>query len=154
MAHASWLYPLVNPEDLQAISKKIAHKIKIDSKHFAINAIVVTGVSGNVIGGVVSYLTGIPLIIVRKDEKRHSGYDLEYSNLLEFKELNYVFVDDLIYSGDTLRRVQEKINDKFNRNNLMKIYLYNQDEENVKYQMEANLHESYPFFQIDKDYGR
>ena len=150
MSHAIWLHDLVNPKDLKIVCSTIAKQVKADRKNFGIDAIIVTGVSGNVIGGAISFLTGIPLIIVRKDEKNHSGYEIEYADSLDrLENLRYIIIDDLIDTGSTIKRIQEKIDRKFNDNKLMKIYLYNQSSSAAECAMQEGLDRVYPYFQME-----
>ena len=70
----------------------------------------VTGVSGYVFGGIVSHICHIPLIVVRKTEKCHSSFAVEYSDELKKKDKqNIAFFDDLISSGATLEKVAGKL---------------------------------------------
>lgn len=123
--HASWLRDVVNPQGLRYCAMKLAQEINKDKETLGINSIAVTGLSGSVIGGLVSYMTDLPLILVRKDEKCHSPYDVEYSDNIG-TNLNYCIVDDLIQSGKTIRTMVEKINKENGRRNsqLIKVYLY------------------------------
>ena len=129
MGHAQWLNDLFDPELLHFLSEEISCTINDDREHIKINAIVVTGISGSVIGGIISYITKIPLIIVRKSQDgSHSGYSIEYSNDIDGSCLNYIFLDDLISTGYTLRRVNDKMKREFNHSKLVKIYLYHEYE--------------------------
>jgi adenine/guanine phosphoribosyltransferase-like PRPP-binding protein len=125
--HASWLETLVDPKLLNKRADFLIGELEKDKKLYEINALVVRGISGAVMGGIVSSITGIPLVIVRK-EKSHSGYDVEYDDYLldEEKPTNYVIIDDLINSGDTMKEIVKAIKSKthFEKANLKKIYLY------------------------------
>lgn len=75
-----------------------AHKNEFDG-------FVVTGYSMAVLGSILADRLNKDLAIVRKDtDRRHSWLDAEGRH-----GLRWVFVDDLISSGDTLRDVLKKI---------------------------------------------
>jgi len=118
--HNSWNADLFNPKSLSRKAKAIALEIKKDKDALGLKAIAVCGVSGLVIGGLISHLSHLPLIVIRKEgEDSHSGYDVLFKDRLSG---NCCIVDDLISSGDTVRRMTELL---VNRNfTLKKIYLY------------------------------
>jgi adenine/guanine phosphoribosyltransferase-like PRPP-binding protein len=124
MSHASWIKPSVNPDVLLVAAKHLSRRIKLDRRKLDINCIAVTGVSGMVMGGAVSILTGLPLVIVRKESQsdRHSCHDIEYIDSLWV--FNYCIIDDLISSGKTIRRIASMINRAVGDSSLKKIYLY------------------------------
>lgn len=122
MSHASWLKEIFEPDLLTKAAKKIAKQIKADRKKFTINAIAVRGMSGAVMGGVVSSMTGIPLVIVRKRDGTHSAYNVEFPE--ELDEIHYVIIDDLISSGATIARIHHDIKCQSDESYLKKIYLY------------------------------
>jgi adenine/guanine phosphoribosyltransferase-like PRPP-binding protein len=124
MSHASWLACLFNPEKLEKVANILSKQINSDKLKLKINSIAVTGISGVAIGGLLSYKTKLPLVIVRKvSEHTHSSKHVEYSDWLE--NLNYCIVDDLISSGDTIERIKKNIEDETEDSKLIKIYLYN-----------------------------
>ena len=135
MGHAGWIKDSINPERLDLVSNFLAEEINKDKEELGINSIAVTGLSGLVIGGLVSVKTNLPLILVRKDgEDKHSSYEVEFTD--DLKELNYCIVDDLVSSGDTLKRIINKINingkDHLTPNKLKKIYLYKQFDDCIE----------------------
>lgn len=70
-------------------------------------AIVITGYSGAIVGAVVSALSNLPIIVIRKiDEKRHSQYSVQG---MDFNG-KYVIVDDLIDSGESIKRMISGMN--------------------------------------------
>jgi adenine/guanine phosphoribosyltransferase-like PRPP-binding protein len=123
MAHNSWLKEVFYPSRLKRSAHIISKQILRDHKLFEYKAIACTGLSGVSMGTVVSYLTGIPLMVVRKPKENHHGnYELEYSDY-HIKHGNYCIVDDLIDSGNTMNTIKEKVG-KEGSFILCKIYLY------------------------------
>lgn len=103
MGHASWLDGL-EPEILKVIVDNAVEK----TKGTKINCIVVCGLSGLTVGAAISYLTGIPLVVVRKkSESCHSQNKIEFSDRL--LKLNWIFLDDFVSCGDTLSWVIENV---------------------------------------------
>ena len=132
--HASWLKPLFNANDLQDIARMLANEINEDKKNFRIDGIAIRGVSGSVIGGILSYLTDLPIVIVRKKEtKRHSSLRVEYLDEdMRRKTYRYVIVDDLIASGKTVDIIVEDIGKEMRKKAILqKIYLYNDASRNT-----------------------
>lgn len=123
MSHANYLGVLFNTEQYQEVVNKISAEINSEKEALGINCIVITGVSGLVIGGAIAYKTSLPIVVVRKTtENNHSEILVEYSNdLLEFR---CAFIDDQIASGSTLKRVLREL-EKEHKTVLTKIYLYN-----------------------------
>lgn len=111
--HASWLSALVNPERMTLVVNWLVSSIEADRKAgIKIDAIAVRGISGAVIGGAVSLVTNLPLIIVRKqNDDSHSSYRVEYGDGALVK--NYCFIDDLVSSGKTLDITQDDIANEF-----------------------------------------
>lgn len=72
-------------------------------------AIVTRGMSGVVVGSIVSTLTGLPLIIVRKQDDKHHGNN----NVQGPHDFSgpYVIVDDFICSGVTARQILASCSD-------------------------------------------
>lgn len=70
------------------------------------DTLVVTGVSGTVMGGVVAHALGVDLLVVRKedDNSTHSWNRMEGS-----LGSRWAFLDDLVDSGATRRRVVAKV---------------------------------------------
>lgn len=70
------------------------------------DSIAFTGMSGAMIAVPIAHAMKKPLILVRKDKANcHSGRQVEGNIACK----NYVIVDDLIASGETVERVQRKI---------------------------------------------
>ena len=125
--HAEYITALFNPQQLQAYAEEIAKAITKDKMGgMKIDAIAVRGISGIVMGSVVSMLTQLPLVIVRKTYETHSRHMVEFG-LTNNEPFNYVIIDDIIASGRTILAIKDKIayyHPAKEQNTLQKIYLY------------------------------
>ncbi len=105
--HTNYLEKILNVGQLQrTLDAAVRELTAID-----FDTIAVTGVSGCVFGGALSARLGKNLVVVRKQtEDCHAGK-------MYFAEgtfgARWVFVDDTIHSGATLRRVREAIRKYF-----------------------------------------
>ena len=74
------------------------------------DVIVVSGVSGIVVGAPVALALGIPLIVVRKDEDKNAHHlGGEIINVRDLMRQRYLIVDDFVCSGRTVKFIQDKI---------------------------------------------
>lgn len=79
-------------------------------KNFDFDAFIVTGVSGIVMGSLAARKLKKQLSIVRKpSDNTHSAYH-EVENFID--DAKYVFLDDLVSSGSTFRKVSTMVNDR------------------------------------------
>lgn len=104
-SHAGYLTALFDRKTQNSVVKNI--KLLIKEKDLKFDGFVVTGISGVSMGAIMSRLLNKKLMVVRKDEDddNHSWYNIEnYTN-----GGKYIFLDDLIASGNTLKRVKECI---------------------------------------------
>lgn len=70
------------------------------------DAIACTGVSGLIVASVLAYRMEKHLIILRKDgENSHAAYCVENNR----KQFRVLIVDDLVSSGNTLRRIDSAV---------------------------------------------
>lgn len=115
------------------LEKALIHKYREDSLEIAsrfvgdADAIVVTGISGAVYGGALAAILGLDLVVVRKDKNNHSGRNIEWGT-----SGNRLFiVDDLVSSGETMRRIRDKLFDYTKLHNftidIVGIYLYDDE---------------------------
>lgn len=124
MSHSGWLSKVFQPKELKKAARDIANQIKYDRNNGThINAIAVTGLSGLTFGCVIAFLTGLPLIALRKTDYSHSSYTIEYDDTLV--GYAYCIVDDLIASGDTINRIIRNMTGEDDAFHCEKIYLYN-----------------------------
>ncbi len=94
-----------------------AEQLRMADKDFPFQAIACCGVSGIVFASPLALMLNKHLLVVRKaGDKHHSSLDVETSfpsyygeDNLDGKQLGYVFVDDLIETGDTAKRVMNRL---------------------------------------------
>ena len=73
---------------------------------YVIDAVVTTGKSGLAAGYAALMFTDFPLVYVRKPEERSHGTRIEGPSI---DVATYLFLDDLISSGDTFYRVKHEL---------------------------------------------
>lgn len=103
MSHASYLEMVFIRKKQDKCIREIRELIK--NKNLQFDGFVVTGVSGITMGSILSRLLRKELVVVRKNEGTHSSYKVE--NYKHNKR--YIFLDDLIASGETYKRVIETL---------------------------------------------
>ncbi len=102
MIHTHYLRTILDPERLKEIIELAISALK----GVEFDTIAVTGSSGLIFGGALSYATGKPLLLVRKkNDKSHSRSPVEGP----LRPGRWLFVDDQVASGNTLRRVRRAI---------------------------------------------
>jgi orotate phosphoribosyltransferase-like protein len=154
MAHELWQKAIYNPKIMAIKAEELALVVADDAKKYKIGTIAVRGVSGISIGSVVSYLTKIPLCVIRKEkEDKHSFYNVEYNDDL-ISSFNYCIIDDLIDSGNTIESIIAKMKETDNRFNLIRIYLYRDIRRKMRGNYKANDGTLYPFYRCDKRRGQ
>lgn len=123
MPHASYLENAVDMEKRNVTVLTVAAMILNDkSKGIPIQAIAVQGVSGLLVAPIVSYLTHVPLVVVRKcsDSSNHSSYRVEHDYSFD----HYVVIDDCVCSGNTLLHIIQELRYYASNPTLEKVYLY------------------------------
>lgn len=119
--HSAYFAAILNPTKLKKVVKQLSDNIKEFQKTHRVDAIAIRGMSGALIGGIISNKLGIPLMCVRKG-KSHSDFKVE-TYLTEYKpQINYIIIDDLICSGRTITAIIQEVKKEFK----------NINEENVK----------------------
>jgi len=124
--HASYLSDALCPVQRKVRVEWVVEKVnEIRSSH-KIHALVVRGVSGMAIGTIVSYLTDLPLMILRKGtDSCHSSANVEANFSIRNDEtLNLVVIDDLISTGDTMHAICREVETeilRLNRENEAKL---------------------------------
>jgi adenine/guanine phosphoribosyltransferase-like PRPP-binding protein len=81
------------------------------------------GVSGLMVVPQIAELLDKHILIIRKDERCYSEFRTE--GVAPFQ---YVVVDDLVCSGDTIKRIQNTIKDEYSRAICKGIYFYIPDQ--------------------------
>jgi adenine/guanine phosphoribosyltransferase-like PRPP-binding protein len=115
MAHASRRFPpddwdcliysgYKGLSDLEQVVSRTARALEAHRERF--DSIVVTGMSGVVVGAPVAVATGIPLVIVRKKSDQHHNHDGGEIVNVDAIGASYLFLDDFKSTGATLRRVR------------------------------------------------
>lgn len=91
------------------------------------DTVVVTGNSGISIAHAALMLIDFPLVLVRKPNDCSHGQQIEgpCSHILQ----RYVILDDLICSGDTVRRVQQTLLEYDHTTELAGVFLYRAGDE-------------------------
>lgn len=107
------------------IRNKIIIKAVCDLRKIqdSFDAIVCCGVSGLMVVPQIAEILGKNILVVRKDEKCYSKFRTE--GVAPFQ---YVVVDDLICSGETIRRIKNTIKDEYPRAVCKGVYCYIPDE--------------------------
>lgn len=85
------------------------------------DAIVFRGMSGALVAPSVADKMKKPLVVCRKKDNHHSSYSVEY---IEGWFENFIIIDDLISSGETILTILKMIDDEWDeRNDEAKQYL-------------------------------
>jgi adenine/guanine phosphoribosyltransferase-like PRPP-binding protein len=105
-------------------SKTLRELTKLIKSHPEIkfDSIVGTGVSGMLFLPALSNRLKVPFAIVRKDDSSHSSREVEFSS--SKLVLDYIIIDDLIDSGDTVRNIQEKMSEFCLSSKARAVFLY------------------------------
>ena len=122
--HSSYLECIFNPNRHNKIIDKVVEAINKNMKKDKIEAIAFRGNSGAGIAYPVSYLTGLPLICVRKTSSKSHGQSVEMGSG-EYK--NYIIIDDFSSTGNTIKEIWAAISDCDIKLNCTAIYLYHSD---------------------------
>ena len=101
--HASYLDAIFK----RKAQDKAIRQMKALIKDIEFDGFVVTGVSGITMGSIMARICKKNLMIIRKEEDNdnHSFYNIE--NYIPGKR--YIFLDDLVASGNTFKRVKREI---------------------------------------------
>lgn len=114
--HANYLSRIFDRERLLVLVENVIDKC---TEH-GIDAIVVSGLSGTIVGGAVTIVSNVGLIAVRKGETTHSSCMVEYKDFQEYKKI--AFLDDLISSGTTYKRVKRALKGEGMKISLIMLY--------------------------------
>ena len=106
---------------LRKIAKAISRSVKKSGLEF--DSIAFRGMSGALLAPTVASLLEKPLLLVRKGKtSRHSKRSVEgYIG----KGCSYIIIDDFIFSGETVKEIQQEINDECDDTECVGIFLYN-----------------------------
>lgn len=129
----------VAPADQKVIVNQLVKKVRKFKKTTNFSHIAVMGVSGQSVAWPISYLTGIPILVVRKQNEK-SAYSTD-TIIGSGKVQTYIIVDDLIESGNTVDAIVKEITKQFdNTAQCVGIFLYN------KYARHQKMHKSIPIY--------
>ena len=106
---ASHLHDILNTKKLKTV---VRHAVKTLRK-VEFDFIACRGLSGTTFASIVAYRLNKPLVIVRKGEQCHSWLTVENA-----RPGNYIILDDLICSGETIEKIIEAINQQLEANNV------------------------------------
>jgi len=128
-ACSAWLYDVLrSPDSLQKVVSRTEEKIH-SVPNLEFQAIAVSGISGLILGTALAIRLHKRLIIVRKEkESRHSSFITEGVLSIDgVDRINYVIVDDFIFTGQTIRRIQAEVCiHTNNRSKCLGAFLYNE----------------------------
>ena len=114
--HSSYLsYAFHSPERYKENLDIAVSRVQRIQEKYKFQAIAFTGVSGSALAFPISYMTGIPLICIRKPKiKSHShaiaGVEMSASTNSIRK---YAVIDDVIDTGDTFNKIKKAVRQKF-----------------------------------------
>lgn len=123
IGHSGYQEPLHNPSKLMAAARWLQEAIAEHAP--TAQAIAARGMSGALIGGVVSALSDLPLLIIRKTDDKHHGY--HHVQGPDGFTGPYVIVDDFIESGETVKEILAAV---YNAGGgaCLGIFLYNESD--------------------------
>jgi len=101
---ANYLRGALHPELRKATIEMLCDVLSKMTDEF--DSIVVSGISGLLVGPSVADILGKNIIVVRKGESTHSHRDVEGGTVNRCK---YVIIDDLHCTGATLQRITEEL---------------------------------------------
>jgi orotate phosphoribosyltransferase len=116
---SGYLHSVLDPKLLPKTARVATKFLKTKKDSF--DAIAIRGVSGVMLGAILSVRLNKPLLVVRKAEQSHSNYDVEGEK--DFGR--YIIVDDTICSGHTVNTIVDNIKDFNEKGRLEGILLYN-----------------------------
>ncbi len=106
---------------LVEVAKRVALAYEKLTITKAVESIVVTGLSGSVIATALFINHDVPVIHIRRQEEMAHGYKIQG---IKKPNVNYVIVDDLIASGNTMKHVLWNMQNKFPESICKAIILY------------------------------
>lgn len=123
--NSQYLEDVFDPSKLVLVVNRTALQVPNIRLKVPFEAMAFTGMSGASMAFSVSYLTGIPLLAVRKDSD--GSHHVSWEGLLEgaTKVSTYMILDDGISSGDTVNRIVNKIKEKNPNARCVGILLWN-----------------------------
>jgi orotate phosphoribosyltransferase len=131
--HPDWLKPIHDPRELRRVVNLIV--AEIGRLNPPPRFLAVRGTSGTAIGGAVSLVSDLPLVVVRKDEDDSHAKHYGIVQGMHGTGGYYVIVDDLVDSGNTVqaiasavKRDHESYADNALRTECIAVILYSADQ--------------------------
>ncbi len=106
---ASYLEAIFNPSKFPAKVKKVVLKVVELQKTLGFDAIAFRGNSGAAFAYPVAFVTGIPLICVRKGESSHGRSIEGPTSAASVSIKTYLILDDFVSAGSTVRAIVKEI---------------------------------------------
>lgn len=151
---SSYMAPMYHPAGMAVRVDRTKHLILHLRERMKFDAIAFRGTSGAAMAYPLSYLTGIPLLCVRKKDQHHSSCGVEGFHQQDIS--TYIIVDDFISTGETMKQILFGIREAERwgvANNLkyakcVGIVLYNEPELRSAYDVETLSSDDEPFIEI------
>ena len=119
----AYLRCIYDMKEHKRILNKLSKTIKKINRKTPIEAIAFAGMSGAAVAFPLSVSLRIPLICIRKYRSSHFTGTYEGAII----QGNYVIIDDLVDSGDTIRRIHKNVKKVCCDAKLVGVLLYNQE---------------------------
>lgn len=104
---------IFDPKTFTELAKQVAERVReIRQKNPEAEALAASGHSGVMLMGAVSFITGLPMIAVRKNPD--TIQDVRMANGWMGAK-GYIILDDLIATGSTVDRIVSEIEEEFQR---------------------------------------
>jgi adenine/guanine phosphoribosyltransferase-like PRPP-binding protein len=129
MLNTVYLHRVFTPTKYKYLINKAAIAIKELKRKQQVDLIAFTGVSGAALAFPLAYKLNMPILCIRKDgDKNHSNEEIE-GNIPNNHPINYIIIDDCIYSGATIDRIKKQIKDSglLRKAKLKAIFLYSKE---------------------------
>jgi adenine/guanine phosphoribosyltransferase-like PRPP-binding protein len=118
-----WFKVVFDNNKLRTMVRKLSPEVIKFQKELEFEAIAFSGISGALVAPIISYETGIPIIMVRKKDDYKSSHDpYLVSGCLSCEK--YVILDDLVNTGKTVLRIKDIIWENSTVPKLVGIILY------------------------------
>jgi hypothetical protein len=119
---SSYLTPIWVPSEFTQLIESLARVVRTAAALGPLDAIAFRGVSGCAVGFPVGFVTGMPMIVVRKPgEDSHRDAKFEgvigywYGDRRQRPLRSYVILDDFVGGGATCRAIAHEIRDRHMR---------------------------------------
>jgi len=124
---SSYLQPIVDPKKFKTLVRESRLMLTKIKRRTPFDVMVCRGLSGSSVAFALSYLTGIPVIYVRKPGATTHGTPIEVDHKINFSAnhpIRYLIVDDLISSGDTMQSIYNDMNNHIGENKILCVGIF------------------------------